>query len=131
VLQGFALYDEAAATNERGWKAFAEPVLALRGLIAAPVSHGLLQQHQHCSLLFPITVLLQSVLFGIQRMYSIRTSIVWESISIFHGTNVTSQGLDTEGITAELHAYDRHIHRQLCLQKLLVTSNVNRKGEAC
>jgi len=64
VLQRFALYDEGAATNERGWKAFAEPVLALRGLIAAPVSHGLLQQHQHCSLLFPITVLLQSVLFG-------------------------------------------------------------------
>jgi len=38
VLQRF-LFDEAAATNERGWKAFAEPVSASRGLIAAPVSH--------------------------------------------------------------------------------------------
>ena len=52
ALQRFALYAEAAATNERGWKAVAEPLLALRGLIAAPVSHGMLQQPQHCSLLF-------------------------------------------------------------------------------
>ncbi len=52
-------------------------------------------------------------------------------ISILHGTNVTSQGLDTERITAELHAYDRHIHWQLCLQKLLPTPNVDRKGETC
>ncbi len=39
------LYDEAAATDERGWNAFAEPVLASRGPIAAPVSYRLLQQH--------------------------------------------------------------------------------------
>ena len=57
--------------------------------------------------------------------------MVWESISIFHGTIVTCQGLDMERVTAELHAYDRHIRWQLCLQKLLVTSNVNRKGGAC
>ncbi len=35
--------------------------------------------------------------------------MVWESISIFHGTTVTCQGLDMERFTAELHAYDRHI----------------------
>ncbi len=38
---------------------------------------------------------------------------------------------ETERITAKVHAYDRHFHWQLCLQKLLLTPNVNRKGEAC
>lgn len=32
-----------------------------------------------------------------------------------HGTNVPSQGLDTERIAAEVHACDRHIQCQLCL----------------
>jgi hypothetical protein len=52
-------------------------------------------------------------------------------IRVLHGTNVPSQGLGTERITAEVHAYDRHIHWQLCLQKLLLTPNVSKKGEAC
>ncbi len=52
VLQRFAMYAEAAATNESVWQAVAEPLLASRGLIAVPVSRGMLQQCQHYSLLF-------------------------------------------------------------------------------
>ncbi len=52
MVQRFDVFDEATATNERGWKAFAEPVLVSRRPIAALLSYKLLQQHQHCSLLF-------------------------------------------------------------------------------
>ncbi len=51
-------------------------------------------------------------------------------ITELQGTNVPSEGLDNECSTPEVHAYDRHIQCQLCLDFLL-TPDVKTRGEAC